>query len=258
MEVEWAKLERQEDRFLAKGLQKKETQLSQLLEHKVPEKLKKSLDLAFSKAFGLIFEKGVGLIEKTYRKEELKKAYQINEFTAQVRQDAKSLKAFRKQAGGSGNQNLFLSGVSGIGLGALGIGLPDIPVFTAIMLKSIYEIALHYGFSYEEEIEQQFILRLIRGAVSHGDELLNVDQELNCFIEKGTYGVVRSLEEEISLAAAGISGELLYMKFLQGVPIVGAIGGAYDAIYMKQITAYAELKYRRRFYTQMQKWYERS
>ncbi|MBQ8597143.1 MAG: EcsC family protein, partial [Lachnospiraceae bacterium] len=45
------------------------------------------------------------------------------------------------------------------------------------------------------------------------------------------------------------SKELLYMKFLQGIPIVGAAGGAYDVIYMKQVVKYAEMKYRRRFYT---------
>ena len=38
------------------------------------------------------------------------------------------------------------------------------------------------------------------------------------------------------------------MKFLQGIPIVGAAGGAYDAIYMKKVVKYAEMKYRRRFY----------
>lgn len=37
------------------------------------------------------------------------------------------------------------------------------------------------------------------------------------------------------------------MKFLQGIPIVGAVGGAYDVIYLKQIIEYANLKYERRF-----------
>ena len=30
-------------------------------------------------------------------------------------------------------------------------------------------------------------------------------------------------------------------------PVVGAVGGAYDAIYMKRITEYAGLKYRHRY-----------
>ena len=51
----------------------------------------------------------------------------------------------------------------------------------------------------------------------------------------------------IKITAAGLSKELLYMKFLQGIPIVGAVGGFYDAFYMKSITKYANIKYRKRF-----------
>jgi len=60
-----------------------------------------------------------------------------------------------------------------------------------------------------------------------------------------------SREGQIRKTAAGLSKELLYLKFLQGTFIVGAIGGAYDVVYMKKITEYAELKYRRRFYNKM-------
>ena len=38
------------------------------------------------------------------------------------------------------------------------------------------------------------------------------------------------------------------MKFIQGIPVVGAIGGIYDFIYMSKIAKYAQLKYKRRFY----------
>ena len=43
------------------------------------------------------------------------------------------------------------------------------------------------------------------------------------------------------------------MKFLQGIPIVGAAGGAYDAVYMQKIVKYAEMKYRRRFLEKQKK-----
>ena len=52
---------------------------------------------------------------------------------------------------------------------------------------------------------------------------------------------------QIERAAEGLSKELLYMKFLQGIPVVGAVGGIYDAVYMKRITEYANLKYKKRF-----------
>ena len=44
-----------------------------------------------------------------------------------------------------------------------------------------------------------------------------------------------------------VSLRLLYMKFLQGIPIVGVAGGLADSVYLKKITDYADLKYRRRF-----------
>lgn len=41
--------------------------------------------------------------------------------------------------------------------------------------------------------------------------------------------------------------KLSYMKFLQGIPIAGIIGGMYDAVYLKRIADYADMKYKRRF-----------
>lgn len=51
------------------------------------------LDIAFAKAFALIFEKGPGVIEKTYQKEKLEQDYQVQEYASEIRQDAKSLRS---------------------------------------------------------------------------------------------------------------------------------------------------------------------
>lgn len=244
---EWEKFVKKEQKYLDKQKEKKESFLNQKLEEKVPEKLQGTLDAAFAKAFHLIFEKGTGVIEKTYRKEEIEKKYQINEFTNEIRQDKKSLRAFSKNAKGSGTKNLVMSGAAGIGMGILGVGIPDIPVFTGMILKSIYEIAMHYGYSYEMEEEQYFILLLIQGAVSHGEEILTIDNKINHYVSSSIWVKEETKEEMIQKTAFYLSKELLYMKFLQGIPVVGAVGGAYDVVYLKQITEYANLKYERRF-----------
>lgn len=244
---EWEKFVKKENKYLEKQLNKKESFLNQKLEEKVPEKLQGTLDTAFAKAFHLIFEKGTAVIEKTYRKEEIEKQYQINEFTNEIKQDKKSLRSFSKNAKGSGTKNLVVSGAAGIGMGILGVGLPDIPVFTAMILKSIYEIAMHYGYSYETEEEQYFILLLIQGAVTHGEDMLVIDKEINQYISSSIWLQEKTKEEMIHQTAGCLSKELLYMKFLQGIPVVGAVGGAYDVVYLKQITEYANLKYERRF-----------
>ena len=138
-----------------------------------------------------------------------------------------------------------MSGIEGAGLGILGIGIPDIPLFTAVLLKSIYEIALSYGCSYETEEEQCFILRLIETALFRGGKLIQANQELNDWIEsEDASGSDR--REQISRTSDALAEALLYMKFVQGIPVVGLAGGLADAVYLKRITDYADLKYRRR------------
>ena len=171
----------------------------------------------------------------------------MRQYTADVKQNSKSLRSFSKKARDTGTKNLLLSGVSGIGMGVLGIGLPDIPVFTGMILKNIYETALQEGYSYESREEKYFILLLIRGAVSYGDTLCEIDGKVNEFIRNGMLPEEYQDKEQIKQTAGSLSKELLYMKFLQGIPVVGAVGGAYDAVYMKRITEYAELKYRHRY-----------
>ena len=132
-------------------------------------------------------------------------------------------------------------------MGILGVGIPDIPVFTGFIMKSIYEIALSYGFSYDTMEEKRFILLLIKGAVSCGDDMLTVNRLIDEYIESEAMPSGYSEADQIIKTAAGLSKELLYMKFLQGIPVVGAVGGLYDAVYMKRINEYANLKYKKRF-----------
>ena len=248
LEKEWGKVNNQEQAFLQKRAEKTDSRLNQLLEKKIPAGLQNTLDTAFGKAFRLVFEKGTGVIEKTYNKDQMKKVYQINVYAAKVHGNKKSLKVFSGKAKGAGAGNLLMSGAAGVGLGVLGIGLPDIALFTGLMLKGVYEIALNYGFDYDDEEEKKFILLLIRGALSYGKDLHSINEELNFYMDYGAFAKARTVENSIKAAAGCLSKELLYMKFLQGIPVVGAVGGAYDVIYMKQIMEYAELKYRRRFY----------
>lgn len=247
LEREWKKINAQEQKFLQKRLEKKDSRLSQMLAQKVPAKLQATLDAAFSKAFALIFEKGTGIIEKTYQRKKLEQDFQIRQYTSELKQDSKSLRAFSKTARDTGAKNLALSGVSGIGMGILGIGLPDIPVFTAMILKNMYETALHYGYGYDTIEERYFILQVIQGAVSYGETLKEIDRQVNEFIVSEKLPDDYDQKRQIDQTAGALSKELLYMKFLQGIPVVGAVGGAYDAVYMKRITEYAGLKYRHRY-----------
>jgi hypothetical protein len=81
---------------------------------------------------------------------------------------------------------------------------------------------------------------LIQGAVFHGVQMEQIEEKINAFIMEETLPEGFDLQVEIQKTAGLLSKELLYMKFLQGIPIVGAVGGAYDITYMKNISDYAK------------------
>ena len=55
------------------------------------------------------------------------------------------------------------------------------------------------------------------------------------------------LNEQIHRTAKALADAMLYAKFLQGMPVVGAVGGLTDMTVLKHMTEYAMLKYRRRY-----------
>mgnify|MGYP003059000875 FL=1 len=279
--MEWKALEKKEERFITAARHQKEPLLNRKLERFVPEKLEDTLNLAFYKAFELIFNRGTSIIEKTYRKEDMENTYKVNAYAAGLKESRKTMKAFSREAGKNKVRNLAAAGAGGIGLGALGIGLPDIPLFTGMVLKSIYETAISYGFSYDTAEEQCYILKLISTALSRGDAAESGNRSLDAMgrlIRTGTplsetalsgtplsetfagqdglaalpggpesHDTASLCTSLMQQASHALSSELLYMKFLQGIPISGIIGGMYDAVYLKRIADYADMKYKRRF-----------
>lgn len=247
IEKEWKRMIRAEEAFLSGRSSKKDTKLNLILAEKVPEKLQGTLDAAFAKAFETIFDKGTGIIEKTYNKDQMEHRYLVNAYAANLKESRKNLRRFAKQAGSTNRKNLLLTSVEGLGMGALGVGLPDIPVFVGVVLKSVYEIALNYGYRYDTPEEKYFILKLIQTSLSYGSTLAENNAALNRYIENPVLPVDFDFVGQIADTSSTMSKELLYLKFLQGIPLVGAVGGAYNTVYLQQILKYAKLKYQRRF-----------
>lgn len=89
-------LEKQEKRYLEQRQKQNDSKLNKFLEDKVPDKLQETLEKAFCSAFRLIFLKGISVIEKTYKKEELEKDFKVQDYANQIKNDRKSLKSIRK------------------------------------------------------------------------------------------------------------------------------------------------------------------
>lgn len=255
LEKEWAALQKREKKYIKQHQGKAGLSPSSAMKKIIPGNLETVLQDGFFQGFQMVFTKGMGTIEKICQKEKHQRTYEINQFAAKLNMDGKSLKAFKKQAQSTKLKNMALSGMEGVGLGVLGVGLADIWLFTGVLLKSIYEIALSYGFSYDTEEEQCLILRIICLALYKGEDFDGENAALNRILYQMNQGehCFLSRDEEMRQAALALSEELLIMKFIQGLPIAGVIGGISDFTCLSKVSQYAVLKYHRRFLLKTEK-----
>ena len=140
------------------------------IERKVPQKAAAGIEAAFSKAFALLFESGSGLIERSCRSGEMSALYSVRDSAVDLGSGGAEL---RRLFGGICRSNLrvtALTSVEGLALGALGIGLPDIVIFLAVLLRGVYSTAMGYGFDCANRREKFFVLKLMQAALSSGEE----------------------------------------------------------------------------------------
>ncbi|WP_455581680.1 EcsC family protein [Dysosmobacter sp.] len=246
-EREYRAMRLQEQKFLKQYAAETSSPLDRKLAELAPKALLEALHTAFAKAFCVVFEKGTGAIAWAGRRERRQTDCRVRQYAADQREDRKSLRAFSRAAEAAGRGNVLLSGAAGAGMGLFGAVLPDVPLFTAMLLKSVYETAESFGFAHDTQAEQRFILCLIQTALSSGEALTERDQTLNRFIETETWQSPPPFDDQLRASARQLSETVLSGKVLQNIPLVGALGGAADGVCVRRVQRYAAIKYRRRF-----------
>ncbi len=243
------KLMKQEEKMMQQSGGTFMKSLTDKVEDKIPAELYSKLQQAFYLGFKTIFEKGNGIIEKTYDRDQLLLDHEVYDTSFERLNKKKSLKGINKLAGKGSLKNMGITAVEGTGLGLLGIGLPDIPVFIGVVLKSIYEISLSYGYDYREEQEQYFILKVIAAALASEEEKAErngeVDKLIGFFVDETPIGY--DIDLQMKHTADTFATDMLCIKFLQGLPLIGVIGGPANVIYCKKISDYAKVKYQKRY-----------
>lgn len=217
------------------------------LENKIPEKVYSGLESAFCKGFAIVFNKGSAIIEKGCNKENAKADFAIRDYAVQVKGGRRELKQIQKNASNSSFLNLAITTAEGVGLGALGIGMPDIVLFIATLLKGIYETALNYGFEYESVRERCLILKMMAASLSNGEEWSNLNSEINALMSSDNEITEEQFQQQLKKTASVFAMDMLLLKFIQGLPLVGIIGGAANPVYYNKVMKYVQLKYRKRY-----------
>ncbi len=250
---QFKRLNKKEERILNKKdnrfIKSKINPVMDKVQDKIPEKLRATLETAFLKGFELVFEKGNIVIEKTYNKDRLMSDHVVNDYILEKKLNRRNMNTLDKYARNSNRFNTSLSLVEGSVLGFFGIGLPDIPLFIGVIMKTIYEIALNYGFDYKNDNEKAFILKIISAAMSEGEDKIRINDEISILGE----AIDKNLEINIDLdslikeTAKILSDALLVGKFIQGIPFVGIVGGTINYTIIKKIAKYGQIKYKKRY-----------
>ena len=176
-EKELKYIEKQE-RKLQKQAMASDKSWKSAIESLIPEKIYVNLRAAFATAFNIIFEKGVDVIEKTYSKERLVKEFETKDSAVDDIQTRRELRKFRHNVSSSKRWKSIVTTAEGVGLGVLGIGLPDIVLFIGFILQSIYEVALRYGYDYNKPEERLLILKMMSAAIAKRGKWVKADLEV--------------------------------------------------------------------------------
>ena len=248
LQKELRSVEKQEQRMQKNFVKAKQPGWKTALGDKIPQKVYTGLESAFGKGFSLVFNQGRSIIEKSYNKENLQNNHSIRDYAVQLKGSRKELKAVHKSAKRSDGVNMVVTTAEGLALGALGIGLPDIVLFITTLLKGVYESALNYGFDYDTPEEQYMILNMMSASLITGQERLEWDEMIDGMIAEPPRNVAKEvLEEQIRETASVFAMDMLILKFIQGFPVVGILGGIANPIYYNRVLRYVQLKYRKRY-----------
>lgn len=251
---EFLELQRREDKLMMAAVRARRPGWKKALEAKVPEKVYAGLNSAYAKGFSLVFQHGRRLIEGTYKKQDIAQKHSARQEAFQTSGKRREMKLLHKNADRASGLNIIITTAEGIALGALGIGMPDIVLFLTTVLRGIYETALHYGQGYESRYEQMLILKMMAASLSAGDDWFRRNREVNDWlIREGQEITEEEFQNQIQDTAAAFAVDMLLLKFIQGMPVVGILGGAANPLYYHKILRYVQLKYKRRYLLSCQK-----
>ncbi|MBQ4086857.1 MAG: EcsC family protein [Clostridia bacterium] len=217
------------------------------IESKIPDTVLTTLKTTFAKAFGIVFSRGTALIEKGINKENLSADFDVYDYAVDKKGSRKELKQLRKAAKKSDFVNLSVTTAEGVGLGALGIGLPDIVLFIGMILKGVYEVSLRYGYNYDTPEEQYFILTMLKTALSQGTVWHASNTEVDRILSSDSGTDKKTVAKQMEETAETFATDMLVLKFIQGLPIVGVLGGMFNPVYYRRILTYVSLKYHKRY-----------
>lgn len=218
----------------------------------VPDKAREALTAAFVQAFRTVHAHGDGIIRRGLDPDAQKAALDALDRQAAGRMSRRHLRAVGAQARKTRRNGSGIVLAEGMGLGLIGVGLPDIPIFLGVLLRGIYRISLSYGFDFRLPEEQMYVLQLLACAASPDAAQQQALDQTARQIQSGEL-LSPDWTKLRQQAAERLAEGMLTAKFIQGLPVVGVAGGLYNLPLYRRVTGYAEIEYRKRYLWKQEK-----
>ena len=91
------------------------------------------------------------------------------------------------------------------------------------------------------------ILKMMSAAIQKREKWLEADMEVDDFLKAKDIPDSFELEDQIGRTADDFALDMLVLKFIQGLPVVGVLGGLSNPVYYTKIMEYVQLKYHKRY-----------
>jgi len=245
----WTQLCRSQQLARRAAMKRTQRGYMEALKRKIPEKAREKLEWAFCKAFGAVFEYGDGVLDKTYAREKEGLRFIARDLGFVMDGDSTALRKFSDIGAASDSLNMLLTTVEGVGLGALGIGMPDIVLFVGMLLRGVREASAQFGRDSDSESEKLLTLCMLEAAMLSGEDWVEKDNAVEHMLAcpESVPTAPGAAEQQLQRTAAAFATDLLVLKFVQGMPIVGLVGGLSNPVYYRKVMSYVRLKYERAY-----------
>ena len=92
-----------------------------------------------------------------------------------------------------------------------------------------------------------FILKMLEASIQKREKWIKSDMAVEDYMKSFEVPDPDDLQTQIGTTADAFALDMLVMKFIQGLPVVGVIGGLSNPVYYNRIMEYVRLKYHKRY-----------
>ena len=96
-------------------------------------------------------------------------------------------------------------------------------------------------------IPKYFILTILEGSLLNGEAWDVCNERANTLLQSPHTPTEAEMKEQMQHTADAFAVDMLVSKFIQGIPVVGVVGGLTNPMYYRKTQLYVRLKYQKRF-----------